>query len=208
MDNNQNYIQNFNNNVISDNGNKRNNSNTRVLIIISFIVLIGIIIFLVYDNYIKDKDEPKPTPTSSQKENDPIEYTNDYVEKTKANTFKETGLSIITGVKQQLIIANKLEEADYYFSSSTLENGGKYSTLGGEIKYQDISNCNDRIGNYICKSQTKLLCYDEAPSFVRVTNNNGSYIYSICLTVGKGNKYIDNGLERELLDYNNFSMIK
>jgi len=149
------------------------------------------------------------------------------------STMKETGLQIINGVRQQLTLANELNAStdgsqfrtsgiDYYITENMLEKGGKTSPLGGDFKYYKYDNTDPvtQIGvagvyrydgtegsrNLECKNTS-----DEFVSFVHVEYNSTTknYDYSICLTAGKNNYYInvENGTEANLLKSNDNSMI-
>lgn len=149
------------------------------------------------------------------------------------STMKETGLQIINGVRQQLTLANELNAGtagsrftsdngiDYYFSRSLLEKGGKTSPLGGDFEYvsgkPDDSEQIGIVGVYRydgTEGSRNLTCTNEGEtnySFVRVKYNTqtSNFEYSICLTAGKGNYYINvaEGTEANLLNSNNNSMI-
>ena len=150
---------------------------------------------------------------------------------TRQSTFKETAVSIINGVRQQLTLANELEEGTYYFLGSILEKGGTDSPLGGTIQYisaPDTTGTNagksniksagsaeyvgmTQIGTMgIYRAATAGTCSKANMSFVKVTKSNGTsnmFTYSICLTAGD-NYYIKDGSETALLNSNDNSMIK
>ena len=147
---------------------------------------------------------------------------------TRQSTFKETAVSIINGVRQQLIVANELSEGDYVFTKALLEKGGDESPLGGTLKVYDSlpSTCTatNKIGDYICRTSTSNTAgscgvtgttpKDTTYSFVHVKKDGNVFTYSICLTAGMkdsatANKYIDptNGTETNLLNSNNTTMI-
>ena len=75
----------------------------------------------------------------------------------------------------------------------------------------DISDCTGtKIGENICRTSTSNdpgPCDAEKTSFVHVSKTGNVFTYSICLTAGKDYKYIKNGLESDLLNSNNTSMI-
>ena len=142
------------------------------------------------------------------------------LQSTRQSTFKETAVSIINGVRQQLIVSNELEAGDYIFTSSLLEKGGEESPLGGKLAIaKSIStatgeNCagGTKIGESVCRlttSNTSCTATTTA-SFVRVTQSGTTFTYNICLAAGSGNKRIDvtDGSETNLLNSNNNSMIK
>ena len=129
------------------------------------------------------------------------------------NTFKESAAEIIDGVRNQLYLSNELEPGDYYFTSGMLLKGGEESPLGGKINY--IQNTSESeylsIGTLgIYKATNPGICSATSPSFVRITHDGTKFRYSICLTAGEGNKYIDvtDGTEVNLLNQNNTDMIK
>ena len=146
----------------------------------------------------------------------------------RQSTFKETAVSIINGVRQQLTIANELKAGDYLFTTALLEKGGTDSPMGGT--FQIVTSLNTAtggncvggklIGSTICRlTSTNTECKaDTAASFVRVYQTGTTYTYAICLSAGSGNKYIDVGTsatgqtdagsEANLLDSNNNQMIK
>ena len=136
----------------------------------------------------------------------------------RKSTLKETAVSIINGVRQQIIVANKLEVGDYVFSTALLEKGGTDSPLGGTY---DIASSINGTGGYDCTGKTKIgdvickisdttttSCAKGQKSFVRVSQNGTTYSYSICLTNTGNYKYIKLGSETDLLDNNNETMIK
>ncbi len=147
----------------------------------------------------------------------------------RQSTFKETAVSIINGVRQQLTLANSLPTSGsqrFFFESRILEKGGK-SPLGGDIQF--VSGLSDgkidvsatttanlraatAIGNmgiYRDDTSTDTTCGVGLRSYVTVKKDstNNVYTYSICLTAGAGQKYIE-GTETELLDSNNTAVIK
>ncbi len=145
----------------------------------------------------------------------------------RKSTMKETAVSIINGVRQQLTIANELKAGDYLFTTALLEKGGTDSPLGGTFKIATAldtgtsKNCagGKLIGSTVCRlTATDTACSaTTANSFVRVYQSGTTYTYAICLSAGSGNKYIDvgttttatdAGTEANLLDSNNNSMIK
>ena len=139
---------------------------------------------------------------------------------TRQSTFKETAVSIINGVRQQLIVANELEVGDYVFTKALLEKGvDTNAPLGGKLVLVDSlpSNCSAtaeprKIGDNICRINTNnsKACSASAESFVRVTKNSSNvYTYQICLTAGSDNKYINvvEGTENKLLNSNDNTMI-
>ena len=195
-----------NNNLMNE---TPSSGNPKGLILFVVILVIGMGLFLLLDTLGNDKDKESdvaPSPTSTPK----ITPTPviDIVEKTKNNTVKETALTAINATRQQLTLANKLVPGDYYIGSNLFENGGTISVLGGNYVYQDLTNCEDKIGSYLCKAKEQLTCSDTSVSFIRVTEENSRYYFSICHTAGAGNKYIDLASENDLLNSSNYSMIK
>lgn len=142
------------------------------------------------------------------------------------STMKETGVQIINGVRQEFTLnseysadfINSPTGYDYYFTSNLLEKGGKTSPLGGEFKYYAVPSTLPetikKIGSgNLYRSTTQLTCSnssDENYSFVRVKydENAKNPVYSICLTAGAGNYYINLGSESKLLDSSDNSMIQ
>ena len=128
----------------------------------------------------------------------------------RQSALKETAASIINGVRQKLVIANRIEVGDYRFTKELLEKGGDKSPLGGTYQILESVNCSgdNLIGDNICKVNVQT-CSSSSISFVRVTEvGNNVFKYSICLTAGEGEKYIDLISEEELLDSNNTDMVK
>ncbi len=189
--------------TITSDTKKENKGNPKGLIPFAILLIIGMGAFIYLETInTDDVISNTPTPTSTP-ENKPED------EKTKMDTLKATAASIINGVKQQLTLANRVEAGDYYVSSKILERGNITSPLGGKIVYRNMTDCEDKIGNYICKSNESLMCSDQdTSSYVHVEEENGVFKYSICLSAGAGNKYINLGEEKDLLDSSNYSMIK
>lgn len=132
----------------------------------------------------------------------------------RQSTMKETAVSIINGVRQQIIVANELKEGDYVFTKSLVEKGGDKSPLGGNFKIATSLTCDgtgqQKIGDNICRIGNDTACNASTDSFVRVSkDSNNVYTYSICLITSAGNKSITptNGTEAKLLDNNNTTMI-
>jgi len=132
---------------------------------------------------------------------------------TRQSTMKETAVSIINGVRQQATIANQLYAGDYIFDKNILESGGGAAPLGGEYVFSSLSatECgtgDTKIGSNVCRKGTAFTeCKSSSTSFVRVSGT-GPFTYSICLTAGSGQKYIELGTEDALLNSNDNSMIK
>ncbi len=129
------------------------------------------------------------------------------INRSRQGTYIETASNVINSVRQQLVSRDQLYEGDYEFLYRILESGGEESPLGGDITYRaNLTNCpaENQIGDFLCKLNTQKTCSDTTTSFVRVTNENGVFKYSICLTAGAGRKYIGLSTEEQLLnsDYN------
>ena len=137
---------------------------------------------------------------------------NGVMQNSKYSIFKESAMTIIDGVRQHLSLADELQPGDYYFNQSILEQGGQTSPLGGDIQYisSNPGSGYTQIGTFgIYRSANAGECTATSPSFVRVRHDGVKYVYSICLTAGAGNKYIDvtNGTLENLMNVNNTSMI-
>ena len=132
------------------------------------------------------------------------------LQSTRQSTFKETASSIIDSVQKQLLVANELKEGNYHFAATIVEKGGDKSPLGGDIKYSEQGT---RIGTSpvyrVNESSEFLTCNGGSDSFVHVEYDETTYkyIYSICLTAGSDNYYINNGELTKLLDTKDTSMI-
>ncbi len=162
---------------------------------------------------------------------------NGIMDSAKYSTFKETGLQIINGVRDQLILANELNGnrnftgsngQTYYFESKIVEKGGKSSPLGGDILYINTPATENSVlktalvyggstapvekigmmGIYRSETATET-CGSTSNSFVRVKRAAGdsNFEYSICLTAGSGHYYLE-GTEAELLNNNNTDVVK
>ena len=136
----------------------------------------------------------------------------------RQTTFKDTAASIINGVRQRLTMENELEIGDYLFTTGILEKGGINSPFGGtmnipgSISTESGGNCagGKIIDKTVCRlSGTVSSCNSSSSSFVRVVQSEKSYAFSICLTTGSGNTFIDinEGTEEKLLS-SDVSMIK
>lgn len=111
----------------------------------------------------------------------------------KESTMRETAASIISGVRNNLVLNNKLVTGDYYFDRSMLEKGGEDSPFGGKYKYGAYSD--SKIGNvtvdkvstgvYKVKDESSISCSKDAISFVHISSSNGTYEYKICLSDGE-----------------------
>ena len=132
------------------------------------------------------------------------------LDNSKKAAFKNTATSIINGVRQKLFSNNRVEEGDYEFTDKLFEKGGVESPFGGNILYRtDLSGCSNQIGDSICRVNYKT-CSSSSTSFVRVekvAGVNTGYSYSICLTAGEGNDFINLSSESELLGGNDDNVI-
>ena len=153
----------------------------------------------------------------------------------RQSTFKDTALSIIGGVRQQLTLAGEINAsygstgATYYFEKSILEKGGDKSPLGGDINYITVSSNKAKLDSTatteatltkigtmgVYKSATvtaDTACKDTSMSYVKVTYNTTTKVptFSICLTAGASNPYIfvTDATEAKLQDTNDTSMLK
>ena len=145
----------------------------------------------------------------------------------RENTFKESALAVINGVRQQLVLADSLEEGRFYFKSTVLDKEIE-SPLGGTVQFTtgasgdplvinvareglDARNVQVEqiggVGVYKAKTIPQTRCGEESVSFVTVTRDGDNYRFSICLTAGEGQSIIY-GSEEELLDDDNRSMIR
>ena len=137
----------------------------------------------------------------------------------RQSTFKETAVSIINGVRQQIIVANELKAGDYVFTKALVEKGGEKAPLGGNFKIAESLTCGDgqtKIGDNICRinTSTNQICKSGTDSFVRVkVDSNNVYTYSICLITDGGKSIVpsstaaNDSSESNLLDNNNNNMI-
>lgn len=116
------------------------------------------------------------------------------------NSFKKIALNLINKAREDLVSANKLQEGFYYITKGDTAK----SPLGGSIKYY-TSSCT-KVGSMLCIRKENSECNRSSRSFIKVSNNDGKYEYSICLTAGYDYAYIY-GKEADLMDNNNFSMI-
>ena len=105
----------------------------------------------------------------------------------RENTFKETALSVINGVKMQLTVANELKAGTYYFTNQLLENDNELP-FGGKINYTTptgataVPGTNGVLKRVTEKEVNTTNCTQSVGSFVTITNNNEKYEFSICLT--------------------------
>lgn len=135
------------------------------------------------------------------------------LQNSRASVFRDTAASIIRGVKLQLTANNKLESGRYYFTRTMLESGGTNPPFGGNYIFYDtnplptgttkptVSDDSPIAAGVYKASKTATLeeCSDHAVSYVDVAlNSDGSSSFSICLTTGSSNRYID-GSEADVL---------
>jgi type IV pilus assembly protein PilA len=101
------------------------------------------------------------------------------MENARYSTFNDTARSIISGVRSQLLAANELRAGDYYFTGNILQNTGSLP-FGGSIKFAEASGT--EIGTGIYRT-TSASCTKNGNSFVRVSQTDGKYAFSICIGV-------------------------
>ena len=144
------------------------------------------------------------------------------LQSTRQSTFKETAAGIIDGVQKQLMIGNELKEGYYTFTADIVEKGGTESPLGGNILYKGTSGATAQgLGTYkqigtspVYRINTDathgVSCGPARESYVRVQYNasNFKYTYSICLTAGTGNYYINNAEYTTLLGSDTSMIVK
>ncbi len=117
------------------------------------------------------------------------------LQSSRASTFKDTALSIIGGVRMQLLATNELREGDYYFTPKLLENDTQLP-YGGKIKYASGTALTGKeigSGVYLANAAANTECKKDSLSFVRVKLNGDKYEYSVCIGVdgtGNGLKWI------------------
>ena len=120
------------------------------------------------------------------------------LQSSRLDTFRESGIGIISGVKQKLILANDIKAGVYYFDKSILESGGELTPYGDTIVYGSSSDgtaVSGASGVYYAASAT---CQDTGKSFVVVTEEGDHFEYGICLVAGANKKYLE-GTERQLM---------
>ena len=125
----------------------------------------------------------------------------------RENTYKETALQIINGVRNQLLLENETNAGepkfqgngtDYVFTEKILEKGGKTSPLGGTIKFSSGEGTAIGSMGVYRKGTGTGVCNGGVDSYVNVTYSNNRFVYKICLTSGAEYRYIY-GTEDELL---------
>ena len=134
------------------------------------------------------------------------------LQSTRQSTIKETAASIIDGVQKQLLINNRLEAGYFTFGEALLEKGGKDSPLGGTIVY-NTTGSGTRIGNSSVYKESGALTCNGSQSFVHVIfddsmSTGGKFTYTICLSAGAGEYYIDNASYDDLLNNSKTDMFK
>jgi type IV pilus assembly protein PilA len=122
------------------------------------------------------------------------------LQSSKKKIMFENAQSILNGVKKQLLINNDTPNASgttyYGFNSGLLDSGGVESPLGGDFAYRTFNSSSD---SKINDGSTAVLwklggtaptgCAANVQSYVSYNATSGEY--SICLTAGAGNNYID-----------------
>jgi hypothetical protein len=147
------------------------------------------------------------------------------MQNSREGVFKDTAISIIKGVRTQLMAVNNQETGTYFFRETLLENNNDLP-FGGKINFGALTSSTSNnvttttIGSYNVKAvsssggATPIYKYDnnsqltecnkDSVSYVNVTYNStsGGYDYSICLTStdndSSGARYIK-GTEAALL---------
>ena len=112
------------------------------------------------------------------------------LQSSRENTFKETALNVINGVRMQLTASNQLKAGKYSFTSGLLDNDNDLP-FGGKIHYGTVTSggnavagTNNVIG-FESSSLTEISatdCTQSTPSYVLVTYDGSKYVFSICLT--------------------------
>ena len=121
------------------------------------------------------------------------------LQSSKKKIMYENAQSILNGVKKQFLIGNVSAPStgtSYFgFNANLLDSGGIESPLGGNFVYRtyndtDDTKINDGSTAILWKigGTTPTGCSDSVASYVALTNAGE---YSICLTAGSGNSYID-----------------
>ena len=114
------------------------------------------------------------------------------LQSSRENIFKDNGLVVIRGVKNQLLALNRQEAGTYYFTKEVLDNdnalpfGGKVKFATEAVKGNDvstgISTSSGKVSLYKAisgKEQTN--CDKDSVSYVNVRYIAGTYEYSVCL---------------------------
>ena len=101
----------------------------------------------------------------------------------RENTFKETALSIISGVKMQLTVANELKAGTYYFTTNLLDNDNELP-FGGKIKYGSGGTAVPGTNGVITRvnGSYTTTCAQDTASYVSIKNESEKYTFYICLT--------------------------
>ena len=135
------------------------------------------------------------------------------LQNSREGVFKDTGLNIIRGVKNQLLALNAQEEGTYYFSKALLENdnvlpfGGKIS-LGNNGGTALSSSSGDAVVYKKTGTAMETTCTKNSVSFVNVYYDaDGAYKYVICLvpttrdgaTTSASSTRLLSGLETDLM---------
>ncbi len=130
------------------------------------------------------------------------------LQSSRESVFKETGLNVLNGVRNQLMANNELREGNYYFSKALLENDNDLP-FGGKINYATIGSTETGIGSKVgdiyavYRTTATVSCSQTSSSYVNVKYENGQFVYSVCLTpdeiTSATQRFIDNATEAELL---------
>ena len=121
------------------------------------------------------------------------------LQSSKKKIMYENAQSILNGVKKQFLISNvsapSTGTAYYGFNANLLDSGGIESPLGGNFQYRTYNSSDD---DQINDGTTAILwkiggtqptgCSATTQSYVALSSTGE---YSICLTAGDGNSYID-----------------
>lgn len=135
------------------------------------------------------------------------------IERARDNTYKDTAVNILRGVKQQLVLADQLEVGRYYFTSGVLSSGGtapsgseieliknisgdplmgNIARSGGdsyEIQVTPIGN----LGVYKAVNTPPVKCGQDYVSYVMVTKNptdDKQFDFNICVVAGEDDDII------------------
>ncbi len=126
----------------------------------------------------------------------------------REKAYRETAVSIIKGVRQRLALANEQKAGAYYFTRNILESGGKQSPFGNDLTFRSDQGTQVNGTTDIYYVNTVPTCSASAVSFVSVAidSTTNKVTYSICLTAGEGNKYVE-GTEDDIMTAANSSSV-
>ena len=115
------------------------------------------------------------------------------LQSSRESVFKDTGLSVIRGVKNQLLALNTQEEGTYYFTEGLLESNNDLP-FGGTIKFMPsgqsgVKNITTSSGatpiyrkNITDSSGMETSCsMSSTASYVNVYLDGSTYVYVVCL---------------------------